>query len=73
MLLDGVWVLGFGYVIVGVGFGRVFVLYGVDVLNIWKLMDWEYDMIYVMFNVGMCFLMLDIGEKEGKEKMVEML
>ncbi|WP_243494538.1 MULTISPECIES: CoA transferase [Priestia] len=71
--LDGIRALGLGHVIAGAGFGRALALHGADVLNIWKPTDWEHDTIYATSNVGMRSSTLDVGEKEGKEKMVDLL
>lgn len=66
--LDGIRALGLGHVIAGSGFGRALAYHGADVLNIWRPMDFEFDMIYYSANVGMRSKILEIGQTEGMEK-----
>jgi len=62
--LDGIRALGLGHVIAGSGLGRALAYHGADVLNIWRPLDFEMDVVYYTANVGMRSAILDIGKPE---------
>ena len=62
--LDRIRALGLGHVIAGSGLGRALAYHGADVLNIWRPLDFEMDVVYYTANVGMRSAILDIGQPE---------
>src|SRR6202011_4959425 len=63
--LDGIRALGLGHVIAGSGLGRALAYHGADVLNIWRPLDLEMDVVYYTANVGTRSSTLDIAEPGG--------
>lgn len=63
--LEGVRALGLGHVIAGSGLGRALAYHGADVLNVWRPLDFEMDLIYCTANVGLRSATLDLGQAEG--------
>ncbi len=64
--LEGIRSLGMGRIIAGTGTGRALALHGSDVLNLWRPIDWELDMLYYSANVGMRSSTLDFKSPEGR-------
>ncbi len=64
--LEGIRSLGMGRVIAGTGTGRALALHGSDVLNLWRPIDWELDLLYYSANVGMRSSTLDFKSSEGR-------
>jgi crotonobetainyl-CoA:carnitine CoA-transferase CaiB-like acyl-CoA transferase len=50
--LAGIRALGMGHVIAGAGAGRALALHGADVLNLWRVTEFEHDVTYLTANVG---------------------
>ncbi|MFC7392905.1 CoA transferase [Scopulibacillus cellulosilyticus] len=71
--LEGVRALGLGHVIAGAGIGRVFAAHGADVLNIWRLNEFEHDGAYYTANVGMRSARLNYKASEGQKRLKELL
>src|SRR6201993_1904983 len=70
--LAGVRALGMGHVIAGAGMGRDMVLYGADVLKIWRPRDSEIEAFFWDVQVGMRSTILD-DAKEDREKFNQLL
>ena len=66
--LEGVRALGLGHVIAGSGLGRALAYHGADVLNVWRPLDFEMDLIYCTANVGLRSATLDLGQAEGMDR-----
>ncbi|WP_338743899.1 CoA transferase [Pseudomonas sp. KK18] len=71
--LDGIRALGLGHVIAGSGLGRALAYHGADVLNVWRPLDFEMDLVYYTANVGMRSCTLDIGQADAMAKFRELL
>ncbi|MEU4667601.1 CoA transferase [Amycolatopsis sp. NPDC023774] len=50
--LSGIRALGMGRVIAGAGIGRALAALGADVLNVWRVMEFEMDSLVATVNVG---------------------
>jgi hypothetical protein len=72
MPLDGIRALGLGHVIAGAGLGRALAYHGADVLNVWRPLDFEMDIIYYTANVGMRSTTLDLGQADGMTRFNEL-
>lgn len=71
--MDGVRALGLGHVIAGPALGRALAFHGADVLNVWRPDDFEIDNMYSTSSVGLRSSMIEIGNAEGKKKLLELL
>ena len=71
--LSGIRALGMGRVIAGAGIGRALALHGADVLNLWRPMDFEIDLLYATANVGVRSAFLDPTPEPGRAKLRELL
>lgn len=71
--LAGIRALGLGHVIAGAGMGRVFAAHGADVLNIWRLGEFEHDGTYMTANVGMRSARLNYKAEEGNKRLKALL
>jgi crotonobetainyl-CoA:carnitine CoA-transferase CaiB-like acyl-CoA transferase len=71
--LDGIRALGLGHVIAGAGIGRALAAHGADVLNVWRLNEFEHELTYYTANVGMRSTRIDYKSAEGIKKLQELL
>lgn len=71
--LDGVRALGLGHVIAGAGLGRALAYHGVDVLNIWRPLDFEIDSVYCTSSVGMRSSIIEFDNQEGMAKLRQLV
>jgi crotonobetainyl-CoA:carnitine CoA-transferase CaiB-like acyl-CoA transferase len=71
--LSGIRALGLGHVIAGSGLGRALAYHGADVLNVWRPLDFETDVVYYTANVGMRSSILEIGHPDGMARFQELL
>lgn len=63
--LSGIRALGMGHVIAGAGIGRSLASLGADVLNVWRVMEFEQDTIYATANVGVRSTRLNVRSADG--------
>jgi len=71
--LDGIRALGLGHAIAGSGLGRALAAHGADILNIWRLNEFEHDLTYNTANVGLRSTRIDYKSSEGMKKLQELL
>ncbi|MEV5778741.1 CoA transferase [Streptomyces antimycoticus] len=71
--LSGIRALGMGHVIAGAGIGRSLASLGADVLNVWRVMEWEQDPLLATANVGVRSTRLPVREPAGREQLYELL
>jgi crotonobetainyl-CoA:carnitine CoA-transferase CaiB-like acyl-CoA transferase len=71
--LAGIRALGMGHVIAGAGVGRSLASLGADVLNVWRLMEYEHEAVYASANVGTRSTILDVRREPGVSKLRELL
>lgn len=71
--LQDIRALGMGHIIAGAGLGRALACYGADVLNIWRLNEFEYDSTYISADVGMRSARLDYKDKEDNARLKKLL
>jgi crotonobetainyl-CoA:carnitine CoA-transferase CaiB-like acyl-CoA transferase len=64
--LSGIRALGMGHVIAGAGIGRSLAALGADVLNVWRVMEWEMDPLIATANVGMRSTRLNVRGADGQ-------
>lgn len=65
--LSGIRALGMGHVIAGAGIGRSLASLGADVLNVWRIMEFEQDPLVVTANVGVRSTRLNVRGPDGRE------
>ncbi|MGP8244380.1 MAG: CoA transferase [Bryobacteraceae bacterium] len=70
--LDGIRALGLGRVIAGAGLGRALAYHGVDVLNIWRPLDYELEFLYYTAHVGMRSSTIEFAEPEGMARLQQL-
>lgn len=71
--LAGIRALGMGHVIAGAGVGRSLASLGADVLNVWRLMEFEQEPMYASANVGVRSTILDVRREPGATRLRELL
>ena len=71
--LDGIRQLATTHVIAGPSIGRAMALHGADALNVWRPSDVEHTLWHYTSHVGMRSTMLELGNKEGRAKFLELL
>ncbi|GHF36842.1 crotonobetainyl-CoA:carnitine CoA-transferase CaiB-like acyl-CoA transferase [Amycolatopsis bartoniae] len=64
--LSGIRALGMGHVIAGAGIGRSLASLGADVLNVWRVMEFEEDPLIATANVGVRSTRLDVRNPDGQ-------
>jgi crotonobetainyl-CoA:carnitine CoA-transferase CaiB-like acyl-CoA transferase len=67
--LSGIRALGMGHVIAGAGIGRSLAAVGADVLNVWRVMEFEQDAILATANVGVRSTRLNLRAGEGLDSL----
>lgn len=71
--LSGIRALGMGHIIAGAGIGRALACHGADVLNIWRLNEFEDDITYVDSHVGMRSTRFDYKTSSGQKELHHLL
>ncbi len=71
--LEGIRALGMGHVMAGAGIGRSLSCYGADVLNIWRLNEYEYDNNYISASMGMRSSRIDYKSDKGLRQVKDLL
>lgn len=71
--LEGVRALGMGHIIAGAGLGRALACHGAEVLNVWRLNEFEYDSTYLSADVGMRSCRIEYKEEKGQKQVKELL
>lgn len=71
--LSGIRALGMGHVVAGAGTGRSLAALGADVLNVWRVMEWEHDLVYASTNVGTRSTRLDVNSDAGRRVFLNLL
>ncbi len=71
--LEGVRALGMGHIIAGAGLGRALACHGAEVLNVWKLNEFEYDSTYYSADVGMRSCRIDYKTEKGQQQVKNLL
>jgi crotonobetainyl-CoA:carnitine CoA-transferase CaiB-like acyl-CoA transferase len=71
--LSGIRALGMGHVIAGAGIGRSLASLGADVLNVWRVMEFEQDPLVVTSNVGMRSTRLQVRGESGRRQLHDLL
>ncbi|WIX77227.1 CoA transferase [Amycolatopsis carbonis] len=64
--LSGIRALGMGHVIAGAGIGRSLAALGADVLNVWRVMEFEMDSLVATANVGVRSTRLNVRGPDGQ-------
>jgi crotonobetainyl-CoA:carnitine CoA-transferase CaiB-like acyl-CoA transferase len=64
--LSGIRALGMGHVIAGAGIGRSLASLGADVLNVWRVMEFEQDALLATANVGVRSTRLNVRGPDGR-------
>lgn len=71
--LSGIRALGMGHVIAGAGIGRSLASLGADCLNVWRVMETEFDVLHVTANVGVRSTRLNVRDVGGRATLHELL
>ena len=71
--LDGIRQLATTHVIAGPSIGRAMALHGADALNVWRPSDVEHTLWHYTSHVGMRSTLLELKNKEGRAKFLELL
>ncbi|MFI5612081.1 CoA transferase [Amycolatopsis sp. NPDC051903] len=71
--LSGIRALGMGHVIAGAGIGRSLASLGADVLNVWRVMEFEMDSLLATANVGVRSTRLNVRAPDGQATLHELL
>lgn len=71
--LSGIRALGMGHVIAGAGIGRSLAALGADVLNVWRVMEWEMESLVTTANVGMRSTRLNVRGPDGQAMLRDLL
>ncbi len=71
--LEGVRALGMGHIIAGAGLGRALACHGADVLNIWRLDEFELENCYIAADVGLRSSRIDYMNPEGMDRVKALL
>ncbi|ADJ45340.1 acyl-CoA transferase/carnitine dehydratase [Amycolatopsis mediterranei S699] len=71
--LSGIRALGMGHVIAGAGIGRSLASLGADVLNVWRVAEFEQDPLIATANVGMRSTRLNVRGPDGRETLRALL
>lgn len=64
--LSGIRALGMGHVIAGAGIGRSLAALGADVLNVWRVLEFEMDSLVATANVGVRSTRLNVRGTDGQ-------
>ncbi len=71
--LEGIRALGMGHIIAGAGLGRALACHGADVLNIWRLDEFELENCYIAADVGLRSSRIDYMNPEGMDRVKALL
>lgn len=71
--LSGIRALGMGHVIAGAGIGRSLASLGADVLNVWRVMEFEHDPLLATANVGVRSTRLNVRGSDGRATLYGLL
>jgi len=71
--LSGIRALGMGHVIAGAGIGRSLAALGADCLNVWRVMEWEQDVMITSANVGLRSTRLLVKSDAGRAQLHALL